>query len=196
MFVLSGGVANVTTVSSGGFLTINKGGSGSSSQLFGGTETVSGTEIGGFIGSGGSQRVAALGKAISTTVNNSGTLAVLSGGTASAATVNNATMLVAGGGVVVGATINTSAVVSNAGIIKASSSLSAVIGGAVTNANTIEALGSGAFVKIAPSWRAAAERLSNSMAGRFRVAANPIGRSDRRQLRCAQRRDDCIGLDR
>src|SRR6478609_672874 len=45
MFVLSGGVANLTTVSSGGFLTINKGGSGSSSQLLGGTETVSGTEI-------------------------------------------------------------------------------------------------------------------------------------------------------
>jgi hypothetical protein len=47
--------------------------------------------------------------------------------------------------VVVGATINASA---NAGIVKANSSLSAVVGGAVTNAKTIEALGSGAVVKI------------------------------------------------
>jgi hypothetical protein len=39
-------------------------------------------------------------------------------------------------------------VVSNAGIVKANSALSAVIGGVVTNANTIEALGSGAVVKI------------------------------------------------
>ena len=149
MFVLSGGVANVTTVSSGGFLTINKGGSGSSSQLLGGTETVSGTEIRDFIESGGSQRVAAPGKTISATVDSAGTLAVLSGGTASAATVNNGgTLFVAGGGVVVGVTTNQSAVVSNAGIVKANSSLSAVIGGAVTNANTIEALGSGAVVKI------------------------------------------------
>ena len=149
MFVLSGGVANVTTVSSGGFLTINKGGSGSSSQLSGGTETVSGTEIRDFIESGGSQRVAAPGKTISATVDSAGTLAVLSGGTASAATVNNGgTLLVAGGGVVVGVTTNQSAVVSNAGIVKANSSLSAVIGGAVTNTNTIEALGSGAVVKI------------------------------------------------
>jgi hypothetical protein len=51
-------------------------------------------------------------------------------------------------GVVAGVTINTGAVVSNAGIVKANSALSAVIGGVVTNANTIEALGSGAVVKI------------------------------------------------
>ena len=57
-------------------------------------------------------------------------------------------MLVAKGGVVAGVTINTGAVVSNAGIVKANSALSAVIGGVVTNANTIEALGSGAVVKI------------------------------------------------
>ena len=57
-------------------------------------------------------------------------------------------MLVAKGGVVAGVTINTGAVVSNAGIVKANSALSAVIGGVVTNANTIEALGSGVVVKI------------------------------------------------
>ena len=57
-------------------------------------------------------------------------------------------MLVAKGGVVAGATINAGAVVSNAGIVKANSALSAVIGGVVTNANTIEALGSGAVVRI------------------------------------------------
>jgi autotransporter passenger strand-loop-strand repeat protein len=85
MFVLSAGVASATTVSSGGFLTINKGGSGSGSHLSGGNETISGTETGGFIESGGSQRVPAPGKAISTTVDSSGTLTVLSGGTASAA---------------------------------------------------------------------------------------------------------------
>jgi len=85
MFVLSAGVASATTVSSGGFLTINKGGSGSGSHLSGGNETISGTETGGFIESGGSQRVLAPGKAISTTVDSSGTLTVLSGGTASAA---------------------------------------------------------------------------------------------------------------
>ena len=149
MFVLSAGVASATTVSSGGFLTINKGGSGSASQLLGGTETISGTETGDFIGCGGSQRVLAPGKAISTTVDSSGTLTVLSGGTASAAIVNNGgNVLVAKGGVVAGATINTGAVVSNAGIVKANSALSAVIGGVVTNANTIEALGSGAVVRI------------------------------------------------
>jgi autotransporter passenger strand-loop-strand repeat protein len=149
MFVLSAGVASATTVSSGGFLTINKGGSGSGSHLLGGNETISGTETGDFIESGGSQRVLAPGKAISTTVDSSGTLTVLSGGTASAAIVNNGgNMLVAKGGVVAGVTINTGAVVSNAGIVKANSALSAVIGGVVTNANTIEALGSGAVVKI------------------------------------------------
>ena len=57
-------------------------------------------------------------------------------------------MLVAKGGVVAGVTINTGAVVSNAGIVKANSALSAVIGGVVTNANTIEALGSGAVVEV------------------------------------------------
>ena len=149
MFVLSAGVASATTVSSGGFLTINKGGSGSGSHLLGGNETISGTETGDFIESGGSQRVLAPGKAISTTVDSSGTLTVLSGGTASAAIVNNGgNMLVAKGGVVAGVTINTGAVVSNAGIVKANSALSAVIGGVVTNANTIEALGSGAVVRI------------------------------------------------
>jgi autotransporter passenger strand-loop-strand repeat protein len=149
MFVLSAGVASATTVSSGGFLTINKGGSGSGSHLLGGNETISGTETGDFIESGGSQRVLAPGKAISTTVDSSGTLTVLSGGTASAAIVNNGgNMLVAKGGVVAGVTINTGAVVSNAGIVKANSLLSAVIGGVVTNANTIEALGSGAVVRI------------------------------------------------
>jgi autotransporter passenger strand-loop-strand repeat protein len=149
MFVLSAGVASATTVSSGGFLTINKGGSGSGSHLSGGNETISGTETGGFIESGGSQRVLAPGKAISTTVDSSGTLTVLSGGTASAAIVNNGgNMLVAKGGVVAGVTINAGAVVSNAGIVKANSALSAVIGGVVTNANTIEALGSGGVVKI------------------------------------------------
>jgi autotransporter passenger strand-loop-strand repeat protein len=112
-------------------------------------ETISGTETGSFIESGGSQRVLAPGKAIGTTVDSSGTLTVLSGGTASAAIVNNGgNMLVAKGGVVAGVTINTGAVVSNAGIVKANSALSAVIGGVVTNANTIEALGSGAVVKI------------------------------------------------
>jgi autotransporter passenger strand-loop-strand repeat protein len=76
-------------------------------------------------------------------------LTVLSGGTASAAIVNNGgNMLVAKGGVVAGVTINTGAVVGNAGIVKANSALSAVIGGVVTNANTIEALGSGAVVRI------------------------------------------------
>jgi autotransporter passenger strand-loop-strand repeat protein len=116
MFVLSAGLAIGTTVSSGGFLTINKGGSGSATRLSGGNETVSGTDVGDFIESGGSQRVAAPGKVISTTVDNAGTLAVLSGGTPSAATVKNGgMMLVAAGGVVVGATITTSAVVSNCG---------------------------------------------------------------------------------
>ena len=56
-------------------------------------------------------------------------------------------MLVAKGGVVAGVTINTGAVVSNAGIVKANSALSAVIGGVVTNAT--------------PSKRWAAARLSN-----------------------------------
>ena len=117
--------------------------------MLGGTETISGTETGDLIASGGSQRVLAPGKAISTTVGRSGTLTVLCGGTASAAIVNNGgNMLVAKGGVVAGATINTGAVVSNAGIVKANSALSAVIGGVVTNANTIEALGSGAVVRI------------------------------------------------
>ena len=72
MFVLSAGVANATTVSSGGFLTINKGGSGSGSFLLGGTETISGTETGDFIESGGSQRVLAAGKAISSTIESGG----------------------------------------------------------------------------------------------------------------------------
>jgi autotransporter passenger strand-loop-strand repeat protein len=149
MFVLSAGVANATTVNSGGFLTINKGGSGSASQLLGGTETISCTEIGDFIGSGGSQRVLAPGRAISATVGSSGTLTVFSGGTASAAIVNNGgNMLVAKGGVVAGVTINTGAVVSNAGIVKANALSSAAVGGVVTNANTIEALGSGAVVRI------------------------------------------------
>jgi autotransporter passenger strand-loop-strand repeat protein len=85
MFVLSAGVASATIVSSGGFLTINKGGSGSGSHLSGGNETISGTETRGFIESGGSQRILAPGKAISTTVDSSGTLTVLSGGSASAA---------------------------------------------------------------------------------------------------------------
>ena len=57
-------------------------------------------------------------------------------------------MLVAKGGVVAGVTINTGAVVSNAGIVKANALSSAAVGGVVTNANTIEALGSGALVKI------------------------------------------------
>jgi autotransporter passenger strand-loop-strand repeat protein len=57
MFVLSAGVASATIVSSGGFLTINKGGSRSGSHLSGGNETISGTETGGFIESGDSQRV-------------------------------------------------------------------------------------------------------------------------------------------
>ena len=148
MFVLSAGVANATTVSSGGFLTINKGGSGSATHLLGGNETVSGAEIGDFIESGGLQRVLAPGKATSSRIDSGGLLAVFSGGTASGATVNSGgTMLVAAGGVVVGVTTNPGAVVSNAGIVKANSSLSAVIG-AVTNANIIEALGSGAVVKI------------------------------------------------
>ena len=115
----------------------------------GGNETVSGAEIGDFIESGGLQRVLAPGKATSSTIDSGGLLAVFSGGTASGATVNSGgTMLVAAGGVVVGVTTNPGAVVSNAGIVKANSSLSAVIGGAVTNANIIEALGSGAVVKI------------------------------------------------
>jgi len=133
MFVLSAGVASATTVSSGGFLTINKGGSGSGSHLLGGNETISGTETGDFIESGGSQRVLAPGKAISTTVDSFGTLTVLSGGTASAAIVNNGgNMLVAKGGVVAGVTINTGAVVSNAGIVKANALSSAAVGGVVT----------------------------------------------------------------
>jgi autotransporter passenger strand-loop-strand repeat protein len=223
MFVLSGGTAFATTVSSGGFLTINKGGSGSGSVLSGGSERVSGTEIGGLIQSGGSQRVFTSGKAIgtgilgngvqdvsgvasgttigsrglqnvdalgtafgttvnsgglqsvhsagktsgtilnpfgqedvgpfglavSTTVNSGATLTISSGGTTSGATIGNGgQMLVSAGGVAADVTLNPGAVTSNAGIIKANSFATAVVGGVVTNANTIEALGSGALVQI------------------------------------------------
>jgi autotransporter passenger strand-loop-strand repeat protein len=223
MFVLSGGTAFATTVSSGGFLTINKGGSGSGSILSGGSERVSGTEIGALIQSGGSQRVFASGKvfatgilgngvqdvsgvassttvgsrglqnvdafgtafgttvssgglqsvhsagktsgtilnpfgqedvgpfglAVSTTVNSGATLTISSGGTTSGATIGNGgKMFVSAGGVAADVTLNFGAVTSNAGIIKANSSATAVVGGVVTNANTIEALGSGALVQI------------------------------------------------
>ena len=127
MFVLSGGVASATIVSFGGVLTINKGGSGSGSFLSGGTETVSGTEAGDFIESGGSQRVLAGGKAISTTIDSGGLLTVFSGGTASGATVNSGgTMRVAAGGVTVGVTTSAGAVVSNAGLVKADASAMAL----------------------------------------------------------------------
>ena len=103
MFVLSAGVASATTVSSGGVLTINKGGSESASQLLGGTGAISGIDTGDFIEGGGSQRVLAGGKPSAPRSTGAGGLLALLSGTASAAIVNSGgNMSIAAGGVVAG----------------------------------------------------------------------------------------------
>jgi autotransporter passenger strand-loop-strand repeat protein len=87
MFVLSGGIADLTTVNASGVEYVNTGGTDNGATLSGGAQNVSGLASNATVDSGGEQVVETSGTAASTTVNASGYQDVY--GTANNTTIGN-----------------------------------------------------------------------------------------------------------
>ncbi len=108
MYVLSGGVADATTVDSGGFLIVSKGGTDSGTTL-GGDQAILGLSSAGKIVGGGKAVVSSGGTDIDPTISAGGTLDVAAGGVVSGNTINFGTLeTTAIGGQVDGGTIDNS----------------------------------------------------------------------------------------